>query len=341
MHHNGDIPWYRSIRFRLVAAAVVIEIFMLSLLLGNSFRLISDALEQQTRGRLEALTPLLNASLSGSVFQRNYTEIQSILDQLIGAESTDIRYLAVFDKTGRAACGGRAGADCRRRCSTRSIEQALSDLVYDTEVNLVLSGESIGSVRFGLELTQMISLRDSVVQQGLLIAFAEILLSLLLLASGGYLITRHLARLLSVTRRVASGDYASRIQVPGHDEIGLLAANFNTMASAVEQRVGELQESESRFRSIFDSVSDAIFVHDVATGRILDVNQAQCAMYECSRDEALLADPDQFSLGKPPYSAAEATGSSFRRRYTKGRRPSNGMRAPSAAGCSGPRSTSA
>lgn len=152
----------------------------------------------------------------------------------------------------------------------------------------------------------MINLRDNVVQQGVLIAFVEILLSLLLLVSVSYLITRHLTRLLAVTRQVAGGDYASRIEVPGRDEIGLLAANFNTMAAAVEQRVGKLQESESRFRGIFDSVSDAIFVHDIATGRILDVNLAQCAMYECSREEARLADLDQFSLGEPPYSIAEA-----------------------------------
>ena len=58
------------------------------------------------------------------------------------------------------------------------------------------------------------------------------------------------------------------------------------MAAAIEERVGQLQESDSRFRSIFDSISEAIFLHD--------------------REEALRAVPNQFSLGEPPYSAAEA-----------------------------------
>ena len=306
MDHSGGIPWYRSIRFRLVAAAVVVEICMLALLLGNSFRLISDALEAQTRGRIAALAPLLNASLNGNVFQRNYTEIQSVLDQLTVAESTGIRYLAVFDRRGRQLAVAGPVPPPQAAALDTSIDQALSDLVYDTEVKLVLLGEEVGTVRLGLSLLQMVSLRDSVVQQGLIIAALEILLSLLLLASGGYLITRHIARLVDAARRVASGDYASRIRIPSRDEIGLLAANFNTMAAAVEERVGALQDSESRFRGIFDSVGEAIFVHEVDSGRIVDVNRRMCEMYKCSREEALSATPDQFSLNAPPYSAAEA-----------------------------------
>jgi len=304
MRDDSIVPWYRSIRFRLVAAAVIVEACMLALLLSNSVRLIGEALEEQTRGRLEALAPLLNAALNAKVFQRNYIEIQSVLDQLVRAESTDIRYLAVFDPRGRQLAV--AGPVPARPSIDRSIGQALSDMVYDTEVKLVLLEEGVGSVRFGLSLTQMIRLRDNVAQQGLVIAALEILLSLLLLASGGYLITRHIGRLLAATRQVAAGDYASRIAVPSHDEIGLLAANFNRMAGAIEERVGQLQASEGRFRSIFDSVSEAIFLHDAQSGRIIDVNRAMCEMYRCSREEALRAVPNQFSLGEPPYSAAEA-----------------------------------
>ncbi len=122
MHHNGSIPWYRSIRFRLVAAAVVIEICMLALLLGNSFRLISDALEQQTRGRLEALTPLLNASLSSGVFQQNYTEIQAVLNQLAGAESVTSAIWRFSTRKGdRLRRLDRY--HCRRRCSTPALSR--------------------------------------------------------------------------------------------------------------------------------------------------------------------------------------------------------------------------
>ena len=84
MRPESEIPWYRSIRTKLVAAAVIVEVLMLSLLLANSYRLVSDALESQTKSRLESLAPLLNASLAGRVFQRDHSEIVFIINQLVG-----------------------------------------------------------------------------------------------------------------------------------------------------------------------------------------------------------------------------------------------------------------
>ena len=66
------------------------------------------------------------------------------------------------------------------------------------------------------------------------------------------------------------------------------------------------RHSESRFRRVFDSVGEAIFVHDLASGRILDVNRRMCEMYGCTEDEARCAGPDTFSAGASPYSAVEA-----------------------------------
>ena len=68
-----------------------------------------------------------------------------------------------------------------------------------------------------------------------------------------------------------------------------------------------LAESESRFREIFNTVSDAIFIHDAKTGRIVDVNHRMCEMYGLTREEALACSPDDLSAGTPPYSSAEAT----------------------------------
>ncbi|MBI4938188.1 MAG: EAL domain-containing protein [Nitrosomonadales bacterium] len=67
-----------------------------------------------------------------------------------------------------------------------------------------------------------------------------------------------------------------------------------------------LSESESRFREIFNTANDAIFIHDAKTGAILDVNQRMCEMYGYTHEEALLCGPDDLSSGVPPYSTAEA-----------------------------------
>jgi two-component system, cell cycle sensor histidine kinase and response regulator CckA len=61
----------------------------------------------------------------------------------------------------------------------------------------------------------------------------------------------------------------------------------------------------SAYREIFEGINEAIFVHDLA-GRILLVNARTCAMYECSRQEALRLSIADISLDEPPYSQREA-----------------------------------
>ncbi len=308
MHAERTIPWHRSIRLKLVAAAVAVEIVMLTLLLANSYRLVSEALESQTRVRLEALAPLLNASLAGRVFQRDHSEIAAIIQQLVGSKFTDISYIVVLDRHGEVlASTGEISPQLLSDAASedKSVADALTDMNYDTAVPLTLLGNKVGAVRYGLSLAALSSLRGNVLQQSLLIALGEILLSVLLLAIGGYLITRHIASLLAATHRIADADYSTPIIINSRDEIGMLANSFNAMSSTVQNRIAELAESETRFRTIFDAAGDAFFIHDVETGQILDVNQCMCEMYGCTHEQALQSTLADFSANVEPYTLAE------------------------------------
>jgi PAS domain S-box-containing protein len=66
-----------------------------------------------------------------------------------------------------------------------------------------------------------------------------------------------------------------------------------------------LRQSEQNYREIFNSTSDALYIHD-QTGLLLDVNQRMCEMFGCDRETALRANPDDLSLGEPPYSPENA-----------------------------------
>ena len=68
----------------------------------------------------------------------------------------------------------------------------------------------------------------------------------------------------------------------------------------------ELRESEARFRTIFEGVNDAIFVHDAQTGAIVDVNTKMTEMFGVSRKEAHLLNPADSSANTPPYTAEAA-----------------------------------
>lgn len=135
-------------------------------------------------------------------------------------------------------------------------------------------------------------------------------------------IMRPITRLTAVARKVAAGDLMARARVESNDEIGVLATAFNSMTGrlqiliqSLEQQVARLtstqtalRESEDRFRTIFEAVNDAVFVYDLATGRILDVNRKTCEMYGYTRSEICQLNTQDLSSGEPPYTQPEALG---------------------------------
>ncbi|MBW4679975.1 MAG: PAS domain S-box protein [Microcoleus vaginatus WJT46-NPBG5] len=67
-----------------------------------------------------------------------------------------------------------------------------------------------------------------------------------------------------------------------------------------------LTMSETNYRAIFDSATDAIVVHDWETGMILDVNQKMCELFGYSAEEARTLNLDVLSGDQPPYTKKRA-----------------------------------
>ena len=59
-------------------------------------------------------------------------------------------------------------------------------------------------------------------------------------------------------------------------------------------------------KSVFDSINDALFVHDGETYEILDVNNSMLEMFGYSRDEFLKLSLNEFFHNRQPYTANEA-----------------------------------
>jgi PAS domain S-box-containing protein len=157
-------------------------------------------------------------------------------------------------------------------------------------------------------------------------SFLQLATSLLVVSIAGSIVIwvvvgRPLRQLTSAAKQIGQGNLNVRINSEDmEDELSLLADTLNQTAaqlgkliSGLEQQVSQLnltqeslQQSEMRFRAIFDSVNDVIFVHDLVTGKILDVNQKITEMYGYPRDEALNLSVEDLSYGRQPYSQKDA-----------------------------------
>jgi diguanylate cyclase (GGDEF)-like protein/PAS domain S-box-containing protein len=64
--------------------------------------------------------------------------------------------------------------------------------------------------------------------------------------------------------------------------------------------------SESNYRIIFNASNDAIFIHDIESGNILDANQKMCEMFGYTPEEVKQLKIDEISVAEPPYDKRHA-----------------------------------
>jgi PAS domain S-box-containing protein len=68
-----------------------------------------------------------------------------------------------------------------------------------------------------------------------------------------------------------------------------------TKRKAIEEA---LRRSEENYHTIFDTVNEIIFIHDIKTGKIIDVNKKMCETFGYTRKEALGLSIDAISSGE-------------------------------------------
>jgi PAS domain S-box-containing protein len=93
------------------------------------------------------------------------------------------------------------------------------------------------------------------------------------------------------------------------EEITALLQIFGARAAAeLERKNAEqaLKRSAENYRAIFDAANDAIFIHDINTGEVLEVNPKTAEMYGYPVDEVVGIDLEAMSAGTPGYGRKEA-----------------------------------
>ena len=101
--------------------------------------------------------------------------------------------------------------------------------------------------------------------------------------------TKPINILLNATKRLKAGDLDHRI-VGLKDEFKELAIAFDDMAGSLKGNMREIEESEKRYRLLFESAVDAIFILDAEgdqVGKILKTNQAAAMMHGYTAEELL------------------------------------------------------
>ena len=246
-----------TVRGRLLLLAIGIEVLMLTILVLNSLRLQHGAMTNQARLQAEQFYPVLGAALTAPLAQRDFATVQAVINESCSAGGVD--YIVVVDRSGSriSSVGWPTDKPLPKPSRELQLFESKKEPRYDMVVPIAMQNQPLGTVHFGLNLSQIVSARRMLLIQGVSIAVVEIILSSLILLLIGFWLTRNLTSLTRASLAVASGNLSPPPVPEGSDDVGQLGVTFNTMSRVISERVTELTtakeaaEAASRAKSEF------------------------------------------------------------------------------------------
>ena len=106
-------------------------------------------------------------------------------------------------------------------------------------------------------------------------------------------LTFSVSTLITAIRRIKEGDLAYRVTDKLYDEFQELAISFNEMAISLKDQCKKVEESQKRYRVLFETAGDAIFImlgEGENAGKIISANQAAADMHGYTIEELLEMD---------------------------------------------------
>jgi two-component system sensor histidine kinase AtoS len=172
----------------------------------------------------------------------------------------------------------------RRRLELDNAHQVGNTLIKNVNTMIAMTNEML-TVRTGDTLRLAHKTKRLMI---VLIATAPLLIIILAIT-----MIRSLARpiqaLLIATRKLKAGDLEYRVEGL-RDEFGELGLGFNAMAGSLREQMQKIEESEKRYRLLFESAGDSIFILDTEgerAGMIVAANQAAARLHGYTVEDLL------------------------------------------------------
>jgi len=230
------IPLFRSLRFRLIASVVIIEIIMLFLLVWSNVRIVQTTHTNRLKETAENML-LQIANTSGRYMVAvDYAALEEYLSNSMG--HGELSYIVVLDRDNFPVIElGDVPEDEWPNADTHPAE--VDDRIFDLSKDISIAGLPVGRVLMGFSLSLMDQAIKKSRNRGMTIAITEILLTVLVTVLIGVHLTRRLGVLARAAQDVGSGNYKVVVSQEPADEVGMTAMAFNKMVEEVSRRMKE------------------------------------------------------------------------------------------------------
>jgi signal transduction histidine kinase len=123
---------------------------------------------------------------------------------------------------------------------------------------VMISGKNIGAVIFLSHLDQLSENRNNIVTLFLISFAVGITVILIISISLSITITKPIKELRESAIKLADGHFDSKIGIKSSDEVGELAAAFNTMSDEIEQRINIINIEKNKLNLVLESMGEGV-----------------------------------------------------------------------------------
>ncbi len=158
---------------------------------------------------------------------------------------------------------------------------------YDVAVAVLEGIYDVGSVHVGLSKEHIDSVVGKLRMTFLSFITLIILIMTLITDRLSRNITRPIAQLIRMSEEISRDNLDFKMEIHGRagDEVIQLADSFSHMVRHIKEYRDEIKRSQQKYRSLFHSGPDPIFVLDIDTMEILDANPMAAEVYGYPRKE--------------------------------------------------------
>lgn len=263
-------PFFRlSIRYKLALPMLVFVCAILFFVLYTTFNVFRDMMIQYKEMRLQTIAEVFSKTLRMPMESGDLKAVQSNIALL--AVQTDVEEVRVEDVQGIIVGSSRSGLSrdtwegSFNRQDFLGVEKIDAD-TYAVVAPILNAGKQLGRLIIIFSKIEFEQELNRLFLEKFFIAFLLAVVLTIFVAGLTWLIMRPLIILQKTARNILAGDLEARADIHSMDEIQEVGDAFNKVVSRLVQsfdnlrtRTQALEESEEKYRSIVNEVSDIIF----------------------------------------------------------------------------------
>jgi signal transduction histidine kinase len=241
-------PLFNSLRFRLIASVVTIEIIMLSLLVWNNISVIQTTHTDRLRDTAASMVQQIANTSGNYMMAVDYATLEDYLSNTLSYK--ELAYIVVVDRDNSAVISlGKTPSLPWPQADQHPAQ--VHDGIYDVVKEINVAGLPMGRLLMGFSLSLMEDAISKSRNRGVFIAAIEIFLTVIVTVLIGLGFTRRLGILANAAAEVEAGDYTVTVPTEIDDEVGKTAHAFNRMVAEVSHRTRQLQQEKAKTQNLF------------------------------------------------------------------------------------------